>query len=189
MEPDGGQSTSPGTDKARVFLALWPDARVRAGLHQAAVDGARRFGGRAMQAQTLHLTLAFIGDVALEQVPVLQAAGAGVRNGAFSLALDRLGFWGHNRILWAGSRRDEPGLTALAHDLAARLQAVGYSSGIRTGQAFAPHVTLVRKVTEARPRLWDLPVLEWACDSFVLVRSRLSSSGASYEILEEWSLG
>lgn len=188
MLPDGSPSGAGRPERARVFFALWPDDRVRAGLHRAAVEGARRFGGRAMQPETLHLTLAFIGDVSVDELPRLQEAAAGVEGKAFRLTIDRLGFWGHNRILWAGSREPVPALSGLAHSLARELQAAGYSSGIRAGQSFAPHVTLVRNVAERRPELLGQEALGWDCGEFVLVRSRLSPRGSNYEIIGRWPL-
>lgn len=141
-----------------------------------------------MQPETLHLTLAFIGDVPLEDLPRLREAAAGVECEAFSMTLDRLGFWGHNRILWAGSQGAVAGLTELAHALAERLEAAGYSSGIKTGRPFAPHVTLVRNVAERTPELPALAPMDWACEQFVLVRSRLSSAGSAYETIGHWPL-
>ncbi|MBS1188993.1 MAG: 2-5 ligase [Rhodocyclaceae bacterium] len=188
MRPDGRPSGPRRPEPARVFFALWPDDRVRKALHQAAVDCARRFGGRAMQPETLHLTLAFIGDVPLEDLPRLQEAAAGVDGSAFRLGFDRLGFWGHNHILWAGSRQADPALSAVAHGLAGRLEAAGYPSGIKTGRPFAPHVTLVRNVVNKHPELPELPSVDWACQEFVLVRSRLSGQGAAYETVARWPL-
>lgn len=188
MGPDGRPQGAQRPEQARVFFALWPDDPVRAALHRAAVDGARRFGGRAMQIETLHLTLAFLGDVPMADLGVLHGAAAGVQSQAFHLHLDRLGFWGHNRILWAGSQAAAAGLAALAEDLAGQLQSAGYSSGIKTGRPFAPHITLVRNVEARRPELPGLPAIGWACEHFVLVRSHLSAKGASYEILGRWPL-
>lgn len=188
MRPDGRPNGPGRPEQARVFFALWPDDRVRAGLHRAALDGARRFGGRAMQSDTLHLTLAFIGNVPVDDLAKLEDAAAGVQAPAFRLTLDRLGFWEHNRILWAGSRGADTGLTQLASSLAGRLQAAGYGTGIKAGRPFAPHVTLVRNVPDKRPELPEIPALEWDCDHFVLVRSRLSSRGSAYETIGRWPL-
>lgn len=188
MRPDGRPSGPRRPDQARVFFALWPPAEVRRGLEQAAADSARLFGGRAMRPETLHLTLAFIGDVALDRLPALHAAADEVRSPAFRLCLDRLGFWGHNRILWAGSRDSCPGLTALAGKLAGSLRTHGWPTGIRDGKDFAPHVTLVRKVVAGKPELPAIPAMDWDCDSFVLARSRLAASGSAYEIIGRWPL-
>lgn len=188
MRADGRPSGPQQPEQARVFFALWPDQRVRAGLHQAAVECARRFGGRATQPETLHLTLAFIGDVPVENLGMLKDAAAGVEAEAFGLTLDQLGYWGHNRILWAGSQHSETGLSRLVHGLAGRLQAAGQPTGLEPRRPFAPHITLVRKVVDQRPQLPELPPLNWDCREFALMRSRLSAHGAAYEMLERWSL-
>lgn len=188
MRPDGRPSGPRRPEQARVFFALWPDERVRAALHQAALACARSLGGRVMQPQTLHLTLAFIGDVGLDQLPALHAAAAAVAGRTFTLTLDRLGFWGHNHILWAGSRQGEPALSQLAEDLGGRLQAAGWPTGMKAGQPFAPHITLLRNVDAKRPELPPLPPVEWACERFVLMRSRLSERGSAYETLAHWDL-
>lgn len=188
MRPDGRPSGPERPEQARVFFALWPDEGVRAGLHRAALDGAKRFGGRATARESLHLTLAFIGDVPPDDLPRLHEAAAGVEGEPFRLTLDRLGFWGHNRILWAGSGDAVAGLTRLAHSLAERLQDAGYASGIKTGRPFVPHITLVRNVSDRHPELPALTPMDWACDEFVLVRSRLSSRGAAYETIGHWPL-
>lgn len=188
MRPDGRPSGPRRPEQARVFFALWPDERVRARLQQAAIDAARRFAGRAMQPDTLHLTLAFIGAVDLDQLPALHAAAAEASGSAFRLTLDRLGFWPHNRVLWAGSSRTEPELSGLALSLADRLKAAGWPTDVGGGRPYAPHITLVRNVGTRRPELPELDPIAWDCREFVLVRSRLSSRGAAYEILAHWPL-
>lgn len=189
MRPDGRPSGPRRPEQARVFFALWPDDNVRARLQRAAIDGARRFGGRAMQPETLHLTLAFIGDVDLDRLPALHAAAAEVSAGAFRLDLDRLGFWAHNRILWAGSSRPEPELSRLAGRLGESLLAAGWATDAAGGRPFAPHITLVRKLACKRPELPEFEAVAWDCQEFALVRSRLSSRGAAYETIGRWRLG
>lgn len=178
----------PRPETARVFFALWPDKEVRRALERPARDCARLLGGRAMRPDTLHLTLAFIGDVAVDRLPALQDAAAAVAGASFSFTLDRLGFWAHNRIVWAGSRQPAAGLAQLAGALGECLRQAGWPGEAKAGQDFAPHVTLVRKVGEQRPQLPPLPPLAWHCRRFVLVRSRLSAAGADYETLAQWPL-
>jgi 2'-5' RNA ligase len=51
---------------------------------------------------------------------------------------------------------------------------------------FAAHVTLIRKARAAE--LPPLPALDWPVDEFLLVRSLVSSSGSTYEMLERFPL-
>ena len=46
---------------ARVFFALWPEALVRQALHTLATEYQLRCEARAMRAETLHMTLLFLG--------------------------------------------------------------------------------------------------------------------------------
>lgn len=192
MRPDGRPSGPAHSDRQgdrhRVFFALWPDATVAGALHRLATDCARRFAGRAMRRDTLHLTLAFIGEVETARLEALRAAAGRVRGEACELCLDRLGFWSHNRILWAGSAEPVPPLERLAADLARELAAEGFSTDGSGWRPFAPHLTLLRNVAERQPELPALAPLSWAAREFVLVRSRLSSGGASYETIGRWPL-
>lgn len=172
----------------RVFFALWPDLAAQAALHRAALTAGRQCGGRVMRRQNLHLTLAFVGDVAPQRLPELQALAAEVAAPAFRLDLDRLGYWPHNHILWAGSGAASPALGELAGQLAARLRAAGWPTGLKAGQAFVPHVTLLRKVDAHPAALPAFSPLAWECESFALMRSCLSASGAVYENIGKWPL-
>jgi hypothetical protein len=46
---------------ARVFFALWPEALVRRALHTLATEYQSRCEARIMDADTLHMTLLFLG--------------------------------------------------------------------------------------------------------------------------------
>jgi 2'-5' RNA ligase len=83
----------------RVFFALWPDADARDRLAGAARDVAARTKGRAPPAANLHVTLAFIGDVAPERIGPLCAIGASVAasTAPFVLTLDSTGTFSRNR--------------------------------------------------------------------------------------------
>jgi len=187
MRPDGRPNGPNRPEAARVFFALWPDSTTLDRLDRAAVDAAARFGGRASQRETQHLTLAFLGDVALDRLPALHEAAGRVVSPAFAFSLDRLGFWRHNRLLWAGCGRAEPALVSLVHCLVGELQALGAKVD-GSGRPFVPHVTLVRNVRENPLELPALSAVRWQCRDFVLVRSRLSARGAAYETLGRWPL-
>lgn len=167
----------------RCFFALWPDEALAGSLHDLAVAAHGSCGGRLMRRDTLHLTLAFLGEIPAERVAAaMAAADALAGTEAFDLTLDRLGYWQHNRILWAGGV--SPGLTFLADTLAARLRAAGFALDTR---AFAAHVTLLRDarcaVVPTMPAVSAWPVRE-----FVLAESRPNAAGAAYEIIGRWPL-
>ena len=172
---------------ARVFFALWPPAPVARQLGAAAADFAGLAGGRATRPETIHLTLAFLGAVPVARLAELEQVAHTVRGAAFDLAIDRYGFWSHNRILWAGCSRTPAALGELAGALAAALAAAGFLSAA-AHRTFAPHVTLVRKVVQRDPLLPACAPLIWPCRNFALVRSTLGSDGSSYRRLAELAL-
>ncbi|MDH5265059.1 MAG: RNA 2',3'-cyclic phosphodiesterase, partial [Betaproteobacteria bacterium] len=63
---------------ARLFFALWPDAAARAALADLARATANRYGGRAVPAANLHLTLVFLGEVDPARIAALRRAVDGL---------------------------------------------------------------------------------------------------------------
>lgn len=187
-------ASSASATRARVFFALWPDEACAARLHAIATACAAECGGRVMQKETLHLTLAFVGDVDAGELPALcaiaKAAGAELPpRPPHALLLDRLGYWPHKKILWAASEQPLPVLAALVGRLSGGLREAGHRLPLRP---FAPHVTLLRKAGALPPAplidaLQDTPQ-PWHFDRFCLLRSRPSASGAAYETLAAWPL-
>ena len=171
--------------RLRVFFALWPPAAVAVALHRIASTVAREAGGRPMARDTLHQTLAFIGEVPESQVAELQKLAAGLADcAAGTLNLDQLGYWRHNHIVWAAPSMPTPSLSMLAERLGLVLERGGFRVEKRP---FHPHITLLRNVR----RVPDLPVLpsqQWPVDDFVLVASQLTPGGSRYRIIGRWPL-
>jgi 2'-5' RNA ligase len=166
---------------ARVFFALWPPAALADDLADFAGQLAQTCGGKPTRADTVHLTLAFVGDIDASRLPELAAAAQGLVLPPFELTLDRLGYWPHNRIVWAGCSAPPAGLGELAATLREQVMAAGFAVD-RGKTGFFPHVTLLRKATQAPPS----EVLEprgWSCQGFVLVRSQPSASGSLYRVV------
>jgi len=170
----------------RLFFAIWPPAPVALSLARLADTLAQRFGGRATRRETIHLTLAFLGDVEEEQLPAVLDVAREVTAKSFEMTFDRLGFWRHNRLIWAGGASVPPELQTLVDALRERLLAA--SLPCDASQSFVPHLTLVRKVGDSHPVLPQLSSMNWACDRFVLVRSQLGAGGAGYAIVAEFPL-
>lgn len=149
--------------------------------------------------ERMHLTLAFLGEVAQaraeDAADALEAAAAGCRP-----FLARLGgpgafpSWERARVLWAGIERGAAELARLARALAAELGSRGFALEDRE---FVPHLTLGRLRAPADCR--DLePGLARAISSCAapfrvaeaaLLRSRLSPGGSSHSVLRRAALG
>lgn len=136
-----------------------------------------------MRCESLHLTLAFIGEVPVDRIEILKSAAAAVRGEEFLLQLDKLACWRHNRIVWVGCEQAPFFLLTLAGQLAGRIAEAGFPIEARD---FAAHVTLLRDA-----RCAEFPSIEpidWNVSDFVLAASRQSAGGSHYEIIGRWPL-
>lgn len=170
----------------RLFFALWPDPRVRDALDAAAGKLHALHGGRRTRADTLHLTLVFIGELAAERLPEVLAAAGEVAARRFEMCFDRPDCWRHNRIAHLGCVNVPSELLDLVDALETRLNAAAIAFDRR---AYVPHVTLLRKA-DCTPQMTNpAPApIRWPARDFVLVRSSLRSGGALYEQLGRWPL-
>jgi 2'-5' RNA ligase len=173
---------TPAARPLRLFFALWPDDAARAALERWSGAIHRVAGGRATRADSIHMTLAFLGDCEPGRLDELKAVAAGVSVGPFELVLDENGYWKHNRIAWAGASQIPAALETLVSDLRAALAAARFAFDPKP---FVPHVTLVRK---AQPG-FVMPALEpirWQVTGFVLVRSVMRPAGSDYLVEARW---
>lgn len=172
------------TDEMRVFFALWPSNRIQQQLHTLAKQLRPQCQGRVMRAETLHMTLQFIGNIRRPELPKLLAAADKVAVPPFTIALEKIALWKHNRIAYATLKDHAPILDELVSALKAQLAADGV---IYTDSKFSPHITLMRNVEHAL-ETQNFPAIEWQIGSFVLVESKLTDKGAHYKILQQWPL-
>lgn len=176
---------APEVKPSRLFLALWPDGAARAQIMAARAGLAGRMDGRWIKPENLHLTLAFLGDVAQVRIAEVMRIAGELEGSAFDLRLDRAEFWPRNGVVCLSASRTPEALRALAGELARRLGAAGFPLESR---AFRAHLTLARKGRSRDTRL-DLPEpIRWPVADFRLVASRLSPAGSEYRCLAAWPL-
>ena len=175
-----GRSAAPS--KARVFFALWPDEDIQARLLRQGCELHRRLHGKLTRQESIHLTLAFLGDVTSEGLVLANEAAAGAQFDSFALSVDRGGCWRHNNVGWVAPSSVPDALHALANSLADRLRAAGFELEDRP---YSPHITLVRKA-HCRPLDLRLDAVEWPVRDFVLVESQLDALGSRYTVIGRW---
>ena len=173
-----------GDERLRLFLAFpLPDDVVAT----IAAWQERELRGRVVPADSLHVTLAFLGSRPAAQLPsilaVLERAAGTARPPVFELVR-----WRETRAAGMLELADPSGRGAeLAGRLHRELEALGaYRPEARP---WWPHVTVLRY--RERPRLSPpLPELEpFAPSDAAAFLSRLHPTGARYEVLERFELG
>lgn len=169
----------------RLFFALWPELSSRKHWREELSLPAQSLGGRAMPMKNLHLTLAFLGEVAGDRMHELIRLGGDLPQDAIKLRFDRIECWKNAGLAVLRPTETPPALTRLVGQLNTGLRMAGVP--VEPGN-FKPHVTLARHVSTVAPSLPVWPVIEWQVPAIVLVRSRLSPEGSDYAVLHEWPL-
>ena len=191
-------------ERVRCFVAIELPAEARqcigglvAGLREAGVRGLR-----PVNAQGVHLTLKFLGDVSMSTVGDVSAAleGAAAEARPFDLELRGVGGFPdlrRPRVLWVGIGGDLEALQRLYEAVEEALAPLGFPP---EGRTFTPHLTLARlrdgtspqERARAAARLTSLAWEEGAAvpvGGVSLMRSMLRPGGAVYGRLQWAGVG
>ena len=143
---------------------------------------------------TMHLTLAFLGDLPLEKIPLLQTAleEALQDQEPFELEITGTGYFGrrkHPRVIWAGIA-DCPPLMELRRKTVEALHSAEVE--FDSSKPFSPHLTLgrVKKLDHHTESLLDRveryeqePLGQAHIDVVELIQSTLKPGGPEYTVL------
>ncbi|WP_445004822.1 RNA 2',3'-cyclic phosphodiesterase [Halomonas mongoliensis] len=161
----------------RLFLALEPPEALRERLGELAHMAHARCGGRRMPDESLHLTLAFLGEVEAAQAAVLVDW---VNRLAVPPGEWRLNAWGRFQrpgIVWVGSQAPDTALAALHRRLWSQLEELGITG---RPSRYVPHVTLLRRAERLETEGLSVPALTWRYHRLELIQSITDARGSHY---------
>ena len=180
--------TSPATGstgaRLRLFFAAMPDPVAREQIAAASRSLSLEPGARRVPHKNLHMTLAFVGDVAASQLPIMLKVGAAQKERAFSITFDEYHYWPKAGVIVAAARSVPAELSRLWRQLHREL--AGHSRALES-ERLRPHVTLARKVSQP-PVLQALSAFDWHVHDFCLMRSDTSGIQSAYTVVDTWQL-
>ena len=184
----------------RLFVAADLPAELRARLAALQHDlRGLRSEVRWVGPEAIHLTFAFLGEVAADRIAAVQGALGAAADEApapFRLHATGVGAFpdrGPLRVVWVGIEGDRAAAARLRRVLEQHLASCGF---VPEEREFRPHLTLGRIRQERghgdrslleRHRSVDLG--EFPVDEMILFESRLGPRGARYEALARYPLG
>lgn len=186
------------TDKIRLFMSIDLPDSVKVVLLDTAEQMGQQLPKRAVRwvkREQMHLTLRFLGDTAVTQLPALreQLTQVIVQHRPFRLRLNGVGAFPNRkrpRVVWMGLAGDLVGLQALQGALEETVVDLGWP---REKRSFRPHLTLgrVKDTRQASALNWEvrLAEMEFGVTAVQLVQSDLRPSGAVYTVQHEAVLG
>lgn len=187
--------------RIRTFIAVDLAAGVRGRLTALQEElGRSGFGVKWTRADTLHLTLLFLGEVEeLEVVSICRVVRQRARkHEPFAVDVAGLGAFPNLRrpkILWAGLTDGVAELRALHADLEEGLLDLGCYR--REDREYTPHLTLGRLSHDDRAEEWGTILAKYAdwqggsspVDEVLVMASEMRRGGPEYSVLGRGSLG
>lgn len=165
----------------RLFFALWPPRETARALAAWAAEVQTGSGGKVTATENTHLTLAFLGDADPEAAIGAARRVTGRRH---ELPIETAKYVRRNEMVWVAPAAMPELLAELVASLHGELRAASFKLEDRP---FAAHVTLIRKARMPKA-LPALPAVEWPVDEFLLMRSRHTAKGATYELVGRFPL-
>ena len=148
-----------------------------------------------LKPENLHLTFKFLGETDIDQVDSLKSCLYGVKHPVFRLSAVGLGAFPDMKapkVLWIGLKSDGDNIFTLHKNIEDCLQGVHIPPDSRK---YRPHLTIARIKTSFPTGLRDFlqdhkdySFGDCEIDSFKLMESRLSSSGAIYDEIQSYPL-
>jgi 2'-5' RNA ligase len=194
--------TVPESEHVRLFVACEVPDEVKQAIGEV-IETLRGRSGTAVRwirPEGVHVTLKFLGEVPVKQLPAIKLAvqEATVGHSPFELEFSSIGTFGGReglRIMWVGIAGDVLRLEALVRAVNAAFAVVGFEPERRP---FRPHLTLgrVRDEISTRQRAeievavgkMDVPPSAWRTPQVSLMRSRLTTQGAFYDVIATFPL-
>jgi RNA 2',3'-cyclic 3'-phosphodiesterase len=171
----------------RLFLAVFPDARAAARIHDfgQSFSAERRLAARVQDAGRMHVTLHHLGDFAgvpERVVETARGAAAAVSAAPFEVVFDRV-------ASFAGKPGKLPlvllgGANAALHDFQRAVGAAMAKALLAPDAHFTPHVTLLRDAVSVP----EAPIdpIRWTVREFVLIHSLIGQT--RHVPLGRWAL-
>lgn len=174
----------------RLFFAYWPSVEKAEEIDEWVRSAHAVCGGRMMRTDTLHMTLAFLGEADLGRARELAQACTRWRLPTGAMLLSEPGRFSHAKVVWVGPEQSVRSDLAWLHEahetLWANLSAYGWhpKEGV-----FRPHVSLLRNA--GLQPLADIrgPAIHWTPDRCVLVASEPAANRSRYNVLADIPLG
>lgn len=171
--------------RLRCFIGLWPDAASGRQLGDLALRAQARYGGRAMRAEHMHLTLAFLGDCSVSRLqavwPELLAASGAV----VPFVLNQLGFFAKAGVLWVGPDAAQEQAWQSLQAWHKRFWSILLAHGWKPERhTFRPHFSLLRAAPSlVSPLALDFEPLAISAPKLLLVNSLPSAHASQYQLL------
>ncbi len=190
-------------EQVRCFIAIELPDEIKAGLKQlqAQLKSGRQTSVKWVDPYSIHLTLKFLGSVAVDRIdPITAAIGEAVQGASpFQLEVKDLGVFPNLRrvqVVWVGVSGEVDKLAPLQQRLESNLAGLGFAP---EGRRFTPHLTLARVRDQASPdereRLGQIiagtkfeAAYSFPVDAIILVRSQLTREGAIYSRISSVAL-
>ncbi|MFZ4702439.1 MAG: RNA 2',3'-cyclic phosphodiesterase [Candidatus Methylumidiphilus sp.] len=172
----------------RLFFALWPENSVRDALKEIVRQLRPNITARWIEPENLHITLAFLGDVATGRLPDLAQAAetvSSLSSVCVDLSLDRVEHWRKPQVICLTPSTHSPVLGRLAANLSNNLRDRGFQLEARPYRA---HVTLAHKASTPPMGFHLEHPINWKSSYFVLVESAHDIRGSHYTPLQSWPL-
>ena len=147
--------------------------------------------------ENIHLTLKFLGNVALDQIPAISAAATRTvaEFSPFSIGIGNTGVFpkpSRAQVLWIGVTDSSGKLSALQERLENECAAEGFP---KEDRAYRPHLTIARiRRPEGARRLADahlqmqFKAVEIELNELIVFRSELSPKGSKYTPISTHSI-
>lgn len=177
-------SEAPDAARLRMFYALWPGSETRTLIAAAAQAIACGASARLVPAENYHLTIAFVGEVPEQQLPILRQIGASLGAASCTLRFDAYEYWPKPEVLVAAAREIPASLENCWRALHQNLASRGFALDPKR---LRPHVTLARKVTQA-PVSTPMSRFAWCARDFCLMRSSGGATQPVYTVVDTWPL-
>ena len=188
------------TTSWRLFCAVELSPEVRARLEDHILRLRKEIPDAAAswsRVENIHLTLKFVGNVAVDQVPAISAAASRATQGisSFQISVGNTGVFprpSRAQVLWIGVSDPTGQLSALQQRLENECAAEGFPKEER---AYQPHLTIARiRKPEGARRLAEAHLqMQFApggveLKELIVFRSELSSKGSKYSVISQHRL-